>query len=119
MTEHNPHLRIAHVGPVAVVTLTDRKIINEISINQIGEQLNSLIEKTEKPKMVLNFEGVSHMSSSALGMLILLHKKIREKHGQLRLCCIQPAVFEVFVITRLNEVLKISPDQQDAVDCLL
>jgi anti-sigma B factor antagonist len=119
MAEQNPHLRIANVGAVTVVTMTDRKILNEISINQIGEQLNSLIETVEKPKLVLNFEGVSHMSSSALGMLILLHKKIREKHGQLRLCCIQPAVYEVFVITRLNEVLKISPSQQDAVDGLL
>ena len=119
MIEHNPHLRISHVGPIAVVTMTDRKIINEVSINEISEQLNGLIEKVEKPKLILDFAGVSHMSSSALGMLILLHKKIQEKHGQLRLCCIQPAVFEVFVITRLNEVLKISPDQQDAVDHLL
>jgi anti-sigma B factor antagonist len=55
------------------------------------------------------------MSSSALGMLITLHKRIREKNGQLKLCNIQPAIYEVFVITRLNEIFDIHQSQQQAL----
>ena len=58
------------------------------------------------------------MSSSALGMLITLHKRIRERGGELRLCGIQPAILEVFVITRLNEIFQIAPTREQAVQSL-
>jgi len=118
MREQNPHLKVATEGDATVVTLTDRKILDEVSISQIGEQLSALVTRPGTPKMVLDFAAVSHMSSSALGMLITLHKRIRERAGQLRLCAIQPAIYEIFVITRLNEILKIHANQQEALDSL-
>jgi len=115
MAELNPRMKVALAGDVTVVTLTDRKILDEVNIAQIGDQLGKLVAQNAQPKMVLDFTNVSHMSSSALGMLITLHKRIREKNGQLRLAAIQPAIYEVFVITRLNEILKISATQEDAL----
>ena len=64
---------------------------------------------------MVDFANVSHMSSSALGMLITLHKRVREKNGQLRLCNIQPAIREVFEITRLTEVFNICDSVEDAM----
>jgi anti-sigma B factor antagonist len=118
MREQNPHLTVTTDGDATIVVLTDRKILDEINISQIGEQLSALVAKSTPPKMVLDFAAVNHMSSSALGMLITLHKRIRERNGQLRLCAIQPAIYEVFVITRLNEILKICTDQQEALSSL-
>ena len=51
-------------------------------------------------------------------MLITLHKRILDGNGQLRLCNIGPNIYEVFVITRLNEVFTISPGRKEAVDGL-
>ena len=118
MVEQSPRLKVSTVGPATVVSFNDRKMLDEVSITQIGDQLSSLIAEPGTPKLVLDFTNVSHMSSSALGMLITLHKRIRDKNGQLRLCCIQPAIFEVFVITRLNEILKISNSPAEAVETL-
>ena len=56
-----------------------------------------------------------HLSSAALGMLIALHKRVREKGGVLRLCNIRSSIYEVFEITRLSEVLKILPSREEAV----
>ena len=58
------------------------------------------------------------MSSSALGMLITLHKRIREKKGELRLSGIQPPIYEVFVITRLNEIFQICQSREEALQTL-
>jgi anti-sigma B factor antagonist len=118
MREQNPHLNVTTDGDATIVAFTDRKILDEINISQIGEQLNALVARPSTPKLVLDFAAVSHMSSSALGMLITIHKRIRERNGQLRLCAIQPAIFEVFVITRLNEILKITADQKEALESL-
>ncbi|HAU38099.1 MAG TPA: anti-sigma factor antagonist [Phycisphaerales bacterium] len=118
MREQTPRVKVSVENGVTVVTLTDRKILDEISITQIGEQLYALVAEAKTPRLVLDFQSVSHMSSSALGMLITLHKRVREKKGEMRMCNIQPAIYEVFVITRLNEIFQISESKQDAIQSL-
>ena len=115
MPEDKPQLDVTRQGKVIVVQLTDRKILDEMNIMQIGDDLNGLVAESRDPKLVIDFSQVEHMSSSALGMLITLHKRIREKDGQLRLCCIQPSIYEVFVITRLNEIFQICQSRQEAL----
>lgn len=115
MREQNPRLSVSSEGDVTVVELADRKILDEVNIMQIGERLSALVTASEAPKMVLDFTNVAHMSSSALGVLITLHKRIREKNGQLRLCNIQPTIYEIFVITRLSEIFRICGSRQEAL----
>jgi anti-sigma B factor antagonist len=115
MQQDHPRLKITTQGDVTVVELADRKILDEVNISHIGERLQGLVAKAENPKFVLDFSNVGHMSSSALGMLITLHKRVREKKGQLRLCGIQATIYEVFVITRLNEIFEITKTLDDAI----
>ena len=115
MAEQNPRLSVETEGGVTIVQLADRKILDEVNITEIGNGLNALVAETDDVKLVVDFASVSHMSSSALGMLITLHKRIREKSGQLRLCNVQPAIYEVFVITRLNEIFRIFQSRQEAL----
>ena len=115
MEQDHPRLKITTHADVTVVELADRKILDEVNISHIGERLQGLVAKAASPKFVLDFSNVVHMSSSALGMLITLHKRVREKKGQLRLCGIQAQIYEVFVITRLNEIFEISETLADAI----
>lgn len=115
MEQKVPRLKATRAGDVAVVELVDKKILDEATISQIADQLYNLTAQNAIPRLVLDFINVAHMSSSALGMLITLHKRVREKNGQLRLCNIRPSIFEVFTITRLNEVFSICPGRDQAV----
>ena len=118
MTEGGSKVDVAVENDVTVATLLDEKILDEISISQISSKLTELVGSQDQPRLVLDFGNVGNMSSSALGMLIMLHKRIREKGGQLRLCNIQPAIFEIFVITRLNEIFSICSSRQEAIEAL-
>jgi len=118
MQDKTLRLRTTSEADATVVELVDRKILDEISITQIGEELRAIVAEHARPKMIIDFSNVAHMSSSALGMLITLHKRIREKAGELRLCNIQPAIYEVFVITRLNEIFHISESRAEALASL-
>jgi anti-sigma B factor antagonist len=118
MQENAQRLSVTVEHGVTVVELTDRKILDEISIAHIGEDLTALVARCDNPKLVVDFTQVAHMSSSALGMLITLHKRICEKKGQLRLCNIQPSIYEVFVITRLNEIFQVFKSRQEALASL-
>lgn len=115
MEKQTPRLKAARQGAATVVELIDRKILDESSISQITAQLMALVSPDPAPRVVLDFANVSHMSSSALGMLITFHKRIKDMGGQLRLCNISPSIYEVFVLTRLNQVLKACSSRDDAV----
>ncbi len=118
MQDDESHLNVTTAGRTTVVELTDPKILDEISIAQIAERLTALVAEADKPSLIIDFARVAHMSSGALGMLITVHKRILEKAGELRLCSIQPTIYEVFVITRLNEVFQISPSRAEALESL-
>ena len=113
--QNTPRLTVVHEGDVIVAELVDKKILDEIAITQIQEQLSAVLASATEPKLVMDFSRVAHMSSSALGMLITLHKRIREKGGELRLCGISPSIYEVFVITRLNEIFRIVQTRPQAL----
>lgn len=100
------------------VEFTTRKILDEGNIAEIGEQLTSLIEKEDKPRIIISFAAVDHLSSAALGTLITINNKVKQKGGQLRLSDINPQIYEVFLITKLNKLFRIYPTIKDAQDSL-
>jgi anti-sigma B factor antagonist len=108
-------LEVEPIGDITVVNFIDKKILDEQNIQVIGEQLFSLVEQEQVKKMLLNFRNVEYLSSAALGKLIALHKKVQAAGGKLVLCSIDPQIYEVFVITKLDKLFKIKKDEQDAL----
>jgi anti-sigma B factor antagonist len=106
-------LQTETIGDVLVVNFVDRKILDEQNIQIIGEQLFGLVDQNQK--ILLNFSNVEYLSSAALGKLIALNKKVKAADGRLILCSIDPNIYEVFELTRLDQILKIEADEQKAL----
>ena len=115
MAAEQPHVKVRDSGGIRVVEFTDRKILDELSIHEIGEELGRIIDESNDVKMLLSFKNVDHLSSAALGMLINLNKQVAAKGGALKLSDISPQIFEVFKITRLNRLFNIHPTMADAI----
>jgi len=109
------HLEISEVGDVTVVRFLDRKILDETSIQELGQELFQLIEVDDRKKLLLNFSSVEFLSSAALGKLITLERKAKSHAGVLKLCHIRPEIYEVFAITKLNKLFDIKEDEADAL----
>ncbi|HSW47202.1 MAG TPA: STAS domain-containing protein [Phycisphaerae bacterium] len=107
MPEAEASLTIDRQDGICVVEFEDRKILEEMVINQIQEKLTNLIAAESPPRVLLNFRKVEHLSSAALGVLITISKLVAERQGQLVLANIHPQIFEVFKITRLNKLFNI------------
>ena len=118
MNEKKPRIKVDHQGDATVVDLLDREILDELTINEISDSLFAVVDEQPHVKLVLNFQEVTHLSSSALGTLIRLNKKIEESSGQFRLCAIKKSLYEIFLITRLNKVFKIHDDVEAAIQSL-
>lgn len=115
MEQPSSHLRIRRSEEVSVVEFADRKILEELSIQEIGEELHQVVESEPGIKLLLNFKNVDHLSSAALGMLITLNKRVKEQSGDLKLSDINHQIFEVFKITRLNRVFDIHETADEAL----
>ncbi len=115
MASSDSRLRITSVDGVSQVRFIDRNILDEANIQQIGDEIGRLIEESAKPKILVSFENVDHLSSAALGTLITINNKVRNKGGQLRLSNIDPQIYEVFVITKLHKLFEIHGDTDEAM----
>jgi anti-sigma B factor antagonist len=108
-------LDVNEVGDVTVVRFRDHKIVEDINIQQLGQEMFRLIEVDGRDKLLLNFSSVDFLSSAALGKLITLDKKMKAHGGALKLSNIRPEIYEVFAITKLNRLFDIKDDEADAL----
>ena len=107
MEQPSSHLRIKRSEDVSVVEFADRKILDELCISEIREELANLVSRADRINLLLSFKNVEHLSSAALGVLITLSKQVSDHKGKLKLSDITPQIYEVFKITRLNKIFEI------------
>jgi anti-sigma B factor antagonist len=108
-------LEVEDIGDVTVINFVDKKILDEQNIQIIGEQLFGLVDQEGRRKLLLNFGNVEYLSSAALGKLITLNKKLQGAGGRLILCNIDPQIYEVFEITKLDRFFNIQKEEQAAL----
>lgn len=115
MDKIHPNLSLEFRGRVVVATLTDEKILNEDQLQGLEGSFLPLIEQTPGIQLIIDFENVKFLTSSVLGLLIRISKKVYETDGTLRLCSIESKILEVFRITRLDKVFEIHPNIDEAM----
>jgi stage II sporulation protein AA (anti-sigma F factor antagonist) len=105
-------------GEILTVYFTEAKILDELVIRQVQDELIRMLEKTQEQSVILDFRFVKFLSSSALGMLIRVNKRCKEFKIALKLCNIDKEIEKVFKITGLNKILEIHADSAEAVASL-
>ena len=105
----------AEIGDVGVVSFLTSQVLDELNVQQLGQELTDLVEKRYMTKMVINFTKIRFLSSAVLGKLISLNKKINSEKGRLAFCCINADIMQVFKITRLDKLIAIYENEDDAV----
>ena len=84
----------------------------------MGDDLYRLADEPDCRALLLNFSGVTGLSSVMLGKLLVLRKKMQRKQGRLKLCDVGSEVHEVFTATKLNRLLDIHESEADALKTL-
>jgi anti-sigma B factor antagonist len=107
MAASSTHISVRKIDGVTRIDFVDRNILDELNIHEINVQLMKVAESEFRPRIVIVFRNVEHLSSAAFGVLVALKNRMDSRDGQLRLCEIQPKIREAFAITRLDRVLSI------------
>jgi len=93
------HLEVSKLsgpaGEVLSVRLLDKKLIDPISIQEVAEEIDALVDEGHT-KLVIVFARVEMLTSPFLNALIKLRIKVLAKSGAIRLCQLSPVLIEVF-----------------------
>ena len=112
-------IMVSRIGDVSVVTFLTSQVLDEMNVQELGKELTALAEGEPGLKMVINFSKIKFLSSAVLGKLIALNKKVSADKGRLVFCNINKDIMQVFKITRLDKLIPIYPDEDDAVKGVL
>jgi anti-anti-sigma factor len=107
MAASSTHISVRKVDGITRIDFVDRNILDELNIHEINVQLMKVVEAEFRPKIVIVFKNVEHLSSAAFGVLVALKNRMDSRDGQLRLCEIRPKIREAFAITKLDRILSI------------
>lgn len=109
-------IEVTDADGVQVVTFRDRLLFDERTVREVSDQLGVALPNDAKPiKLVLDFTGVDLISSSLLGKLILLQRRVDGSGGKLRLCELSPTVQSVFKTSNLDRLFGIIRDRRAAL----
>ena len=90
------------VDDVVVVRLSGMQLDSRSAVDELHDELQSLIEEQRPRKLVVSFGRVSHATSQAFGRLVHIQKQIEESGGMIKLCEIHPAIRNAFNVLDLD-----------------
>jgi anti-anti-sigma factor len=108
-------IEVKKVADITIAVCKDMKLNDDLVIQEWGDQLLALLDDKSCRKVLINFERVLFMSSSALRALITLNKKAKDCSAKLFLCGIDDNIMEAFRITRLDTIFTIKKNEDDGV----
>ena len=101
---------------VKVITLSGR--LDSYTISASRKLLEDAVHMG-LPQVVVNMQSVSFLDSTALSAFVVTLKRLRERGGNLHLCCLQQPVRMIFELTRLDKVFEMYATEREAITAFL
>lgn len=111
-----PRIKELKHGPVTVLTV-EASLLGEAT-RALQEKIDACLEAGEI-QLILDFQPVAYIDSEALEILLTSSRKARGKGGAVKIAHVGEVCRDIFVATRLGQVLEIYPDISGALRSFL
>lgn len=95
------YVKVEEYGDIVVVKFGVTHINDEENIEDLGHELFLLTDQFGFRKTVLNMTGVEYITSSVVGKMITLHRKLHRNRGKLVISNLNPGIQDVLDASRL------------------
>jgi anti-anti-sigma factor len=112
-------LKVKEVGPVTVVTFVARNILDELEVEEVGRQLESLLDRGGRINLVFNFGPLDRMTSLMVARLLGVAAKARAAGGRVVMCQVSEPLREVFTLLGLNKLIPAYATEDDAMQAFV
>jgi anti-sigma B factor antagonist len=109
------YITVRTEGDVKVVAFKLHRITEEDNIEQLGHELFSLVDQQGCRKLVVDLQDVEYITSSVIGKLISLHRKLHRAGGALVLCNLSAKLDEVLRTSRLIDYFQSAGSVEEAL----
>jgi anti-sigma B factor antagonist len=100
---------------VTVVNFADTSIMDTQQVQLLGQELYDLVDKQARRKIILDFDKIRFLSSSALSVLITLRKKADAIKARVVICSLRDELRKVFKITNLEKMFDFCDNEEQAL----
>ncbi len=107
-------LDVCEVDGVTVIRFRAREV-DETKLQCLTQELGKVTGSREDQRFVLDLEAVAFLTSTGIGALIALKKKIEAAAGILKLCGLQSEIRTLFTITQVDRLFDIEDNADVAV----
>ena len=113
-----PRLDMQNEPGLRIVRFAAPRIYDNTVVREVFDQLAAVVPSNAATALVLDFSNVEMISSSMLGKLIPLQRRVDAQQGHLRLCGMTSTVRSVFRSTNLDRLFKIDRDVAESREAL-
>ncbi|TQS43859.1 STAS domain-containing protein [Cryptosporangium phraense] len=106
---------VEHVDDVARCVIVGE--VDMATTPQLRDELLGLVDAGER-YLVLDVSGVPFLDSTGLGVLMEVHRRLRDVSGSVALVGARPALVRLLTITNLSRALPVYRSVEDATDAV-
>jgi anti-sigma B factor antagonist len=103
---------VERVGDVSICVVVGE--VDMATTPQLRDELIGLVESDVR-RLVLEVSGVPFLDSTGLGVLMEVHRRLRDNSGAVALVGARPALVRLLTITNLSRALPVYRSVEDAV----
>jgi anti-anti-sigma factor len=110
-----PTVQLHHDAHALVAEFWDCLRLDPAPIRELRTKYEAHLRSQGRPMLVIDLLGVGFAGSAALGMFVTLQRLVRQRGGQIVFCNVDPMVFEVFRISKLDTMFLFVDDRPAAL----
>ncbi|MGB7414040.1 MAG: STAS domain-containing protein [Thermosynechococcaceae cyanobacterium] len=92
-----------------LVSIQPSGLLDSVSANQMRSSVSNAMEYGAE-SILIDFQDVTFMNSSAIGALVATLKEVKSKGKNLFICSLNPQIKMIFELTRMEDLFEIYKD---------
>ena len=112
-------LNTSTFADVFIIEFASESILDTTKAEAIGSELRQAVESTFVSKLLVNFHGVTLITSSIIGEFLKLKQKCTEENVQLKLCEMSNELTDLFKKIGLHKSFDIYPTSAKAMQAFM
>jgi len=103
------------VNDVLVIQILESCVVFPKEVDPVSQAIGELTGASTARCVIINMARVRYLSSSALGMLVRIHREMSGRGKSLRICGLNAELQDNFQITQLDRLLDIRDNEEAAL----
>ncbi|MBM4008778.1 MAG: STAS domain-containing protein [Planctomycetes bacterium] len=83
--------------------------LNQATASQISEQVGALVAGGVR-HLIVDCSSLTVLSSTGIGVLLMLHTRMKREGGDVRLCGLRGLIVQVLQLAKLDRLFQLYPD---------